>query len=113
MAAASRRRGGVPDYTWPGYVDALTTLLMVYLHSFMVSGLKAYADARQAMESNWVFALASPPDSIFWGTAIFLIWFWAHIRPSQQSSISMAARLTQFDVTRNLSQNDTATAKLR
>src|SRR3954463_2942568 len=28
MAAISRRREGA-DYTWPGYVDALTTLLMV------------------------------------------------------------------------------------
>jgi chemotaxis protein MotB len=32
MAATSaRRRGGSPDYTWPGYVDALTTLLMVLI----------------------------------------------------------------------------------
>ena len=32
MAATSaRRRGGMPDYTWPGYVDALTTLLMVLI----------------------------------------------------------------------------------
>ena len=31
MAAASRRRGGAADYTWPGYVDALTTLLMVLI----------------------------------------------------------------------------------
>jgi chemotaxis protein MotB len=32
MAATSaRRRGGTPDYTWPGYVDALTTLLMVLI----------------------------------------------------------------------------------
>src|SRR5215510_11157919 len=32
MAAISgRRRGGGPDYTWPGYVDALTTLLMVLI----------------------------------------------------------------------------------
>src|SRR4051812_50212152 len=31
MASASRRRGGAPDYTWPGYVDALTTLLMVLI----------------------------------------------------------------------------------
>ncbi|MGQ3299419.1 peptidoglycan -binding protein [Reyranella sp.] len=32
MAAASRRRGGgSADYTWPGYVDALTTLLMVLI----------------------------------------------------------------------------------
>jgi chemotaxis protein MotB len=29
VAAISRRRGGGADYTWPGYVDALTTLLMV------------------------------------------------------------------------------------
>ena len=27
----SRRRGGAADYTWPGYVDALTTLLMVLI----------------------------------------------------------------------------------
>jgi chemotaxis protein MotB len=31
MAAISHRRGGTPDYTWPGYVDALTTLLMVMI----------------------------------------------------------------------------------
>ncbi|WP_295142715.1 peptidoglycan -binding protein [uncultured Reyranella sp.] len=32
MAAVSRRRGGGgADYTWPGYVDALTTLLMVLI----------------------------------------------------------------------------------
>jgi chemotaxis protein MotB len=32
MAASSgRRRGGGADYTWPGYVDALTTLLMVLI----------------------------------------------------------------------------------
>ena len=30
MAAISRRRDGT-DYTWPGYVDALTTLLMVLI----------------------------------------------------------------------------------
>jgi chemotaxis protein MotB len=31
MAAISRRRGTAADYTWPGYVDALTTLLMVLI----------------------------------------------------------------------------------
>jgi len=31
MATMSRRRGGAADYTWPGYVDALTTLLMVLI----------------------------------------------------------------------------------
>ena len=31
MAAISHRRAGAPDYTWPGYVDALTTLLMVLI----------------------------------------------------------------------------------
>ena len=30
-AISSRRRGGAADYTWPGYVDALTTLLMVLI----------------------------------------------------------------------------------
>src|SRR5260221_11294566 len=29
--AVSRRRAGAADYTWPGYVDALTTLLMVLI----------------------------------------------------------------------------------
>src|SRR5579864_374686 len=29
--ALSRRRAGPADYTWPGYVDALTTLLMVLI----------------------------------------------------------------------------------
>jgi chemotaxis protein MotB len=36
-AASSRRRGGAADYTWPGYVDALTTLLMVMI--FLLSVL--------------------------------------------------------------------------
>jgi chemotaxis protein MotB len=31
MAAISHRRAGGADYTWPGYVDALTTLLMVLI----------------------------------------------------------------------------------
>ena len=37
MAAISHRRGGSPDYTWPGYVDALTTLLrvMIFLLSLL------------------------------------------------------------------------------
>jgi chemotaxis protein MotB len=30
-AVLSRRRTGAADYTWPGYVDALTTLLMVLI----------------------------------------------------------------------------------
>jgi len=30
-AISSRRRGGAADYTWPAYVDALTTLLMVLI----------------------------------------------------------------------------------
>src|SRR5436190_5775604 len=30
-AVLSRRRAGANDYTWPGYVDALTTLLMVLI----------------------------------------------------------------------------------
>lgn len=34
-AALSRRRASANDYTWPGYVDALTTLLMVLI--FMLS----------------------------------------------------------------------------
>lgn len=82
----------------------LTTVLMVNLHSFMLSPLYAYVDAREAMESEWIFRILhlSPEDAVFWGTAIFLIWFWWHIRPVHQSAISMAARLTQFDVGRNL-----------
>ena len=36
-AASSRRRIGAADYTWPGYVDALTTLLMVII--FLLSVL--------------------------------------------------------------------------
>jgi chemotaxis protein MotB len=36
-AASSRRRSGAADYTWPGYVDALTTLLMVII--FLLSVL--------------------------------------------------------------------------
>ena len=46
----------------------LTTLLMVNLHSFMVSTMSVYVDARQAMESERIFSLASPAITIFWGT---------------------------------------------
>jgi chemotaxis protein MotB len=35
MASISARRSGGADYTWPGYVDALTTLLMVLI--FLIS----------------------------------------------------------------------------
>ena len=35
MASISARRAGAADYTWPGYVDALTTLLMVLI--FLIS----------------------------------------------------------------------------
>jgi chemotaxis protein MotB len=35
MAAISARRAAGADYTWPGYVDALTTLLMVMI--FLIS----------------------------------------------------------------------------
>jgi chemotaxis protein MotB len=31
MAGLTRRRGYRPDYTWPGYVDALSSLLMVVI----------------------------------------------------------------------------------
>ena len=34
--ALSRRRSGAADYTWPGYVDALTTLLMVLIFPLSV-----------------------------------------------------------------------------
>jgi chemotaxis protein MotB len=41
---ASRRRGGA-DYTWPGYVDALTTLLMVLI--FLLSLFSVAQDLEQ------------------------------------------------------------------
>ena len=51
---SSRRRGGAADYIWPGYVDALTTLLMVLiflLSLFSVAGPDdpAVAGARRAL----------------------------------------------------------------
>jgi hypothetical protein len=78
---------------------ALTALLLVNLHSFMVSTLPAYVDARKIMQSD--LFIANPTVVTFWLTSVFLCWFLAHISPEQQSAISMAARLTQFDVTRN------------
>jgi hypothetical protein len=77
----------------------LTAMLLVSLHSFMVSTQPAYVEARRAMESD-LFG-GSPTIITFWLTSVFLCWFLAHISPEQQSAISMAARLTQFDVTRN------------
>jgi hypothetical protein len=77
----------------------LTALLLVSLNSFMVSTLPAYVDARREMES-YLFG-GNPTIITFWLMSVFLCWFLTHISPEQQSAISMAARLTQFDVTRN------------
>ncbi len=44
-AISSRRRGATADYTWPGYVDALTTLLMVLI--FRPQGLFAEATEKR------------------------------------------------------------------
>jgi chemotaxis protein MotB len=43
MAAISRRRGGGADYTWPGYVDALTTLLMVLIFLLSVFSVAQFS----------------------------------------------------------------------
>lgn len=76
----------------------LTAVLLVSVNSFMVSTDPAYIAARQAMEP---YLLGGNPTIItFWLTSVFLCWFLMHISPEQQSAISMAARLTQFDVTR-------------
>lgn len=77
----------------------LTALLLVSVNSFMVSTLPAYVAARGAMEP-YLFGF-NPTIVTFWLTSVFLCWFLTHISPEQQSAISMAARLTQFDVTRN------------
>jgi len=42
-ALASRRRGGTTDYTWPGYVDALTTLLMVLMFLLAVFSVAQFS----------------------------------------------------------------------
>jgi chemotaxis protein MotB len=42
MAAISRRREGT-DYTWPGYVDALTTLLMVLIFLLSIFSVAQFA----------------------------------------------------------------------
>ena len=65
----------------------------------MVSKLDAYVQARHAMQAE-IFG-GNPTIITFWLTSVFLCWFLMHISPEQQSAISMAARLTQFDVTRN------------
>jgi hypothetical protein len=75
------------------------TAMLVSLHSFMVSTFPGYVDARRAMESN-LFG-GNPTIITFSLTSVFLCWFLALISPEQQSAISMAARLTLFDVTRN------------
>jgi len=77
----------------------LTALLLVSLHYFMVSTTPAYESARHEMQSQ--FFGGNPTIITFWLTSVFLCWFLMHISPEQQSAISMAARLTQFDVTRN------------
>ena len=77
----------------------LTAVLLVSVNSFMVSTLPDYVAARGAMEP-YLFGF-NPTIITFWLTSVFLCWFLMHISPEQQSAISMAARLTQFDVTRN------------
>lgn len=81
-----------------------TALLLVNLHSFMVSTHPAYSVARDDMKSDIFLGLGDPAIIIFWMTSFFLCWFLMHISPEQQSAISMAARLTQFDVTRTQSR---------
>jgi hypothetical protein len=81
-----------------------TALLLVNLHSFMVSNLPAYSEARDSMKSDIFLGFGDPAVIVFWMTSFFLCWFLMHISPEQQSAISMAARLTQFDVTRNQSR---------
>jgi hypothetical protein len=76
-----------------------TAMLLVALQSFMVSQFPDYIRAREAMQSD--FFIGNPAVIIFWLAAFFLCWFLAHISPEQQSAISMATRLTQFDVTRH------------
>ncbi len=43
MASLSRRRTGAADYTWPGYVDALTTLLMVMIFLLSVFSVAQFS----------------------------------------------------------------------
>jgi len=50
MAAISHRRGGSPDYTWPGYVDALTTLLMVMIFLLSLLSVAQFTLSRRAQQ---------------------------------------------------------------
>lgn len=77
----------------------MTALLLVSVNSLMVSTLPAFVEARREMEP-YLFG-GNPTIITFWLTSVFLCWFLTHIAPEQQSAISMASRLTQFDVTRN------------
>jgi hypothetical protein len=73
--------------------------LLVSVHTFVVSSLPVHVAAKEAMETyifGWNLTIIT-----FWLSSIFLVWFLMHISPEQQSQISMATRLTQFDVTRH------------
>ena len=77
----------------------LTAILLVSVHTFVVSSLPVHVAAKEAMETyifGWNLTIIT-----FWLSSIFLVWFLMHISPEQQSQISMATRLTQFDVTRH------------
>jgi hypothetical protein len=73
---------------------------LVLLHSFMLSDNDAYVEARKRMTDAVPFNL-DVTTLTFWVTSFLFIWFWAHIRPYQQSELSMAARLAQYDTARN------------
>ena len=52
-AASSRRRGGAADYIWPGYVDALTTLLMVIIFLLSVLSVAQFTLSNALSNSRW------------------------------------------------------------
>ncbi len=62
MASASRRRGGAADYIWPGYVDALTTLLMVLIFLLSLFSVAQFTLSDCAQQPRQRHRPAQPAD---------------------------------------------------
>ena len=84
---------------WAGRtaLNMVFTFFLIPLHWFMITANKPFADARMAIDA---VLPVSAKNLTLWLTAIFLLWFWAHIRPEQQSEISIAAKLAHRDASR-------------
>jgi hypothetical protein len=78
------------EWAYRTTLNMLFVNILIPLHLFMVTDTAVYRSAREAMDATLHL---STKNLTFWLTAIFLLWFWMHVRPDQQSEVSIATRL--------------------